>query len=92
MRSVVLGIAMLLTACTGDAPKDTGCTGAIYDPCNSEHDCANMMCLPFGTFTSCTQACTAGDNTTCPKQNGMAATCNANGLCEPAAPNMCKLP
>ena len=79
-------------ACTGDAPTGgTACAGVLYDPCLTEHDCQNMQCIPFAMVTACTQACTAGDNTTCPKINGMTVTCNAGGLCEPPVTNKCTL-
>ena len=79
-------------ACTGDAPTGgTACAGVLYDPCLTEHDCQNMMCLPFASFSACTQTCTPGDSTTCPKQNGKVVMCNANAVCEPTATNTCTL-
>jgi hypothetical protein len=98
MRSFACGIVLAIAAaagCAGDAPKDTSCKGVLYDPCRAEHDCSNMNCLPFaGGFSACTQACTVGDNSTCPKTaNGMTVTCNANAVCEPPEANSsCKLP
>jgi hypothetical protein len=98
MRSFACGIVLAIAAmagCAGDSPKDAACHGALYDPCHTEHDCANMDCLPFQAagFTACTQSCTVGDNTTCPRTaSGMTATCNANAVCEPPATNTCMLP
>lgn len=89
---LALGWFVVAPGCAGDTPKDTSCHGDLYDPCTTEHDCQDMMCMPFGSFESCTQVCTPGDNSTCPKQGGKAATCNASGLCEPTAPNTCMLP
>jgi hypothetical protein len=88
-------VCVLLAGCSGDAPKtpDGGfkCSGAAYDPCNTEHDCMSAVCHNFGTIQVCTQACTAGDSSTCPKQNGAAQTCTAAGVCQPAAANTCHL-
>lgn len=91
---LALGIAAAVAACAGDSPKDTSCKGALYDPCATEHDCTatGTTCMPVGSFEVCTKPCTPGDNSTCPKQGGSAATCNAAGLCEPAAPNSCTMP
>lgn len=89
-RWCALGLAVV-AACVGDSPKNTTCSGDLYDPCNTEHDCQSALCLPFGSFSACTQACTAGDDTTCPKQAGNVVTCNAGSNCQPAAPNTCKL-
>jgi hypothetical protein len=95
MRRFACGIVLAIAAsvgCAGDPPKDTSCHGALYDPCNTEHDCANMNCAVFATFTACSQACTAGAGSSCPKtKDGQAATCNANAVCEPPAPNACIL-
>ncbi len=94
---VATGLAVMAAACTGDTPKSDGgqkCLGINYDPCNTEHDCANGNCLPFADkgYMICTLACTPGDNTTCPPQYVTTpVTCNAAGLCEPDAPNSCKI-
>jgi hypothetical protein len=52
------------------------------------------MCHLFsGEFQVCTQACTAGDNSTCPKSAGdTTPKCNNRGICKPAINNMCKPP
>jgi hypothetical protein len=84
-------LALEVAACSGDSPKDNSCAGDLYDPCNTEHDCMSQNCLPFGTFTACTQACTPGDDTTCPKQNGKTVTCTATAVCQPPAANTCVL-
>ena len=83
-----------------DAPGSAGsdgsgggsaCTGAVYDPCTDPAQCQSGNCHLFmgNGFQVCTQACTPGDNTTCPTQNGAAATCNNMGICKPPGPNDC---
>jgi hypothetical protein len=94
LRSFV-AVALGIAACSGSQPASDGgqkCIRAAYDPCNTEHDCDNMNCKPFTTLGAsiCTQSCSPGDMT-CPPQNGSAVTCNANGLCEPAMPNSCRI-
>jgi hypothetical protein len=37
----------------------------------------------------CTVQCTAGNNATCPTQNGQPAQCNNMGICKPPAANQC---
>jgi hypothetical protein len=97
MRSIAWVVALALAACTGAAPLSDGgqkCIGIAYDPCNTEHDCNNGNCVPFADkgFQVCSAACTPGDDTTCPTQDLMrTATCTANGVCEPPAPNSCKI-
>jgi hypothetical protein len=87
MAALALVIA---AACSGDPPNNTTCSGALYDPCASEHECQNGACMPFGTFEACTMACTTDSD--CPKQDGKTVTCNASKLCEPAAANACEMP
>ena len=67
------------------------CTGAVYDPCTGPAQCTSDMCQLFNGagIQVCTQACTPGDNTTCPQQNGAPATCNNMGICKPNAANSC---
>ncbi len=94
LRSFVV-VALGIAACTGSTPSSDGgqkCIQAAYDPCNTEHDCANMNCHPFADLmiTICTQGCTPGDMT-CPPQDGSAVACNAQGLCEPTHANSCKI-
>ncbi len=99
MRSFGLVVALMFGACTGDAPKSDGgqkCIGALYDPCNTEHDCQNGNCVPFADkgIMVCSQSCTAGDNSTCPPQYmdpKMPAVCTANAQCEPMAANSCRI-
>ena len=71
-----------------DAPAGPACTNAVYDPCTSNAQCTSMNCHLFMSdgFQVCTQACTPGDNTTCP---GVGASCNNMGICKPAAANNC---
>lgn len=99
MRSLL--ILTVLAACSGDQPADVDanpagplCTMATYDPCTTEHDCTSGVCHYFmaDNYMICTQACTPGDNTTCPKdKSGTNGTCNPMGICKPSAPNMCHL-
>ena len=95
MRRFACGIVLAIAAsvgCAGDPPKDTSCHGALYDPCNTEHDCSNGNCRPFAdeNITVCTQACDA--NTPCPPQFQFnTVPCNASGLCEPPVANSCKI-
>ena len=58
---------------TSGGPK---CTGAAYDPCTGPTQCLSGKCQLFtgSGFQVCTQACTPGNNATCPAQNGVAAT------------------
>jgi len=92
MRSTwlaALGV-LLAAACSGDPPKAM-CDGEIYDPCFTEHDCLNMVCMPFdNAFEACTMTCTSDSD--CPKQDGKTVTCNASMLCQPDAPNACPTP
>ena len=94
VRSLVV-LALGIAACSGSTPASDGgqkCIGMSYDPCNTEHDCANMTCMPFASLgvTICTQACTPGDMT-CPPQDGSAVACGSNGLCTPTKANSCKI-
>ncbi len=67
------------------------CTNAAYDPCSDNTQCTSGKCQLFNGsgFQVCTQTCTPGDPTTCPQQNGQAATCNNMGICKPLAANTC---
>lgn len=90
----VLGAA----ACGGsddvaDADSSLMCEGALYDLCATAEDCDSGMCQTFDNegFSACVQACTAGDNTTCPESNGITATCNNRGICKPTVASDCEL-
>ena len=92
MRSLLL--LSVLAACAGDQPADVEekCTKAAYDLCTTEHDCTSGLCRYFmaDNFMVCTQSCDA--STPCPNDStGSPGTCNAMGICKPAAPNMCHL-
>lgn len=79
-----------ITACSGDE-VDQGsnkCTGATYDPCMTEHDCASGDCRVFGTELTCTQPCSASNP--CPELEGTAVTCGVGGICEPTGPRACE--
>jgi hypothetical protein len=90
---ILLALA-LVAGCAGDE-TDPGngpvCTGAVYDNCNSEHDCMSNDCHTFNAegYNACTQPCSAA--TPCPDVNGMTGTCNANGICKPAAAPVCRV-
>ena len=75
-------------------PAAPVCTGNLYDNCTSNSQCDSGMCHLFsGEFQVCTQACTAGDNSTCPASvGGGMPKCNNRGICKPALNNMCKPP
>lgn len=100
MRMTSVLIAAVLVACGGgkessfpDAdPSAPDCTGVVYDNCRTNDDCMSGNCHVFnGEFSVCTQACTAGDNTTCPlSANGLPAKCNNRGICKPNVNNACK--
>ncbi len=89
VSSVVLAI---LSACSGDdgANANPQCTKKVYDRCNDEHDCDSALCRPVGDNIVCTMMCTPGD-TSCPKFQGKAVDCNADGLCAPTAATDCVL-
>ncbi|MCX5743592.1 MAG: hypothetical protein NT062_13960 [Proteobacteria bacterium] len=90
MRYLLLAFG-LLTACAGDDTGPRTCTGSPYDSCQEEHDCMSAICRPFGDIVACTQACTVGDNSTCPKQGSTEVVCGADALCAPTAVNDCIL-
>jgi hypothetical protein len=93
MRTSML-LLFLLGACAGDeVDPSNDCTKVLYDTCASEHDCTTDASCRFftdGDFAACTQMCDAG--TPCPDgPDGTPATCNAQNICQPAAPKMCRL-
>src|SRR5436190_4139443 len=104
MQRMQLAVAMtlgLLAACENsdkaapDAdPAAPVCTGQLYDNCSNDTQCQSGMCHLFaGEFQVCTQACTAGDNSTCPKSAGdTTPKCNNRGICKPVINNMCRPP
>lgn len=88
MRTLLL--LSVLAACSGDPPEGDMCAKATYDPCTTEHDCMNFVCLPFMDegYMICTQTCDATNP--CPADSsGQAGSC-ANGVCKPTAPTMCE--
>ena len=102
LRLVVLALAM--AACGGDppasvdgppavdTPSGTACTKAVFDNCVTNTDCTSNNCHFFmqQNFSVCTQACTPGDNTTCPvDKSGVNGSCNNMGICKPAVANGC---
>jgi hypothetical protein len=98
---VGLGLLALFAACEtsdkGGAPDADPaaplCTGVLYDNCTTDAQCMTGMCKLFaGEFQVCTQACTAGDDSTCPSSSGMTSKCNNRGICKPAINNACRPP
>lgn len=100
MRLVLLLVGLLVvfgsSACDGSKPKqpDGGdvCTGQLYDPCDSEHNCQGGNCRPFDDegITVCTQAC--DESTPCPDTTtGAKVACDSSQLCEPAAADDCHI-
>jgi hypothetical protein len=68
------------------------CTGSAFDPCTTNDQCASANCHLYNGagLQVCTQACTPGDNTTCPVDaSGVNGTCNNMGMCKPAKANDC---
>jgi len=95
----MIALALVVGACAGDSPGDTGrlCAGNLYDICHSEHDClpANGDCHNFASagFQVCSKGCTVGDDSTCGStSDGQQATCVAPGVCTPPAANPCTPP
>jgi hypothetical protein len=93
----LLSFAFACTAADKTAPDADPaaplCTGVVYDNCTSAAQCMSGMCHLFsGEFQVCTQACTAGDNSTCPQSLGGTPKCNNRGICKPALNNMCRPP
>ena len=79
-------LAVVLGACAGDAPdelSDVKCTKALYDSCNTEHDCDTQNCFPFPAeqVQICTQGC--DESTPCPALEGEPVACES-GVCKPA--------
>ena len=75
-----------------DAPMGNACTGATYDPCTAPTQCTSGNCHLYAAqnLQVCVTTCTAGDNTTCPRDSsGAYGTCNNMGICKPVAANNC---
>jgi hypothetical protein len=94
MRIAIM-LALVLGACAGDE-VDTGngpvCSMALYDTCQSEHDCMSMQCtnFPSAMVQICTQGCSAA--VPCPADiNGVVPPCDASGYCLPTDPVDCRL-
>ncbi len=100
MRSAPLLLAAFLgslVACKGSAPigpdATVFCARTIYDPCETEHDCADTACRTVSSgLQICTMGgCTPGDATSCPMQDGSPVTCGSDSLCTPPAATACHL-
>jgi len=75
-----------------DGPPAAACTGAVFDPCTDNTQCMSNNCHLYkdSQLQVCVQACTPGDNTTCPvDKTGANGVCNMMGICKPTAPNDC---
>lgn len=92
MRVAIL-LVLVVAGCAGDPPPAGTplCTRALYDSCNSEHDCASDVCQPFSAdgFQACTQGCS--EALPCPMQGDQAVECNAAGVCEPPIMTVCEV-
>ena len=91
---IAMMIVLVLGACAGDEVDEGNgpvCTMALYDKCNSEHDCMSNECQNFMSdgFQVCTQSCSAANP--CPDNAGVAVECNAMGFCKPAAATACRV-
>ena len=98
MRTLITAVALLVAACTGDAPSgDRACAGNLYDTCADEHECMSGNCHTFASqsFQVCSANCTVGDDAPCmTTADGRKATCAAiaggpAGICTPPAANAC---
>ncbi len=90
MLALVVGCEASDKSAPDADPAAPLCTGVVYDNCSTAAQCMSGMCHLFsGEFQVCTQACTAGDDSTCP---GTAPKCNNRGICKPATNNMCRPP
>lgn len=71
-----------------DAPG-APCTGALYDTCTSDTQCASDNCQIFSAATLhvCSQTCNA--QTPCPPQGGLPAMCTTAGVCRPMHSSGC---
>ena len=90
--ALALALALGLGACAGDSPGDVtrNCTKSLYEPCITEHDCANENCQAVGGGAEkiCTMGCDA--TTACPDLNGEAVRCMDN-VCQPATRIECEV-
>jgi hypothetical protein len=106
MTRLAVALVFALAACGGGSGGDDGdddvqidapasgatCTNAVFDPCTDNSQCDSGNCHLFNqsAFQVCVQACTPGDNTTCPiDASGVNGFCNNMGICKPAVPNNC---
>ena len=91
---MTIALALILGACAGDEVDDGNgpvCTKALYDKCNSEHDCDSNECHNFmgDGFQVCSMSCSA--TVPCPDNAGVPVTCNTMGYCKPAAATACRV-
>jgi hypothetical protein len=101
MRLVRVALVIALAACSSksapatvdasiDAPAGPACTGATYDPCTDNTQCASAQCHMYNgaALQVCTVAC--GATATCPNDAaGLAVGCNMMGNCKPSVANNC---
>ena len=91
---MTIALALVLGACAGDEVDEGNgpvCTKALYDKCNSEHDCDSNECHNFmgDGFQVCSTSCSAV--VPCPDNLGVPVACNTMGYCKPAAATQCRV-
>jgi hypothetical protein len=80
-------------ALTPDATPDAAaalCTGAVYDTCTVNTECASQNCRLYAgaSLQVCTQTCSA--TVPCPNDSaGATVVCNGMGNCKPSVANPC---
>jgi hypothetical protein len=102
---ILLALALLGTACTGEDPKTTvdastsdvqsrTCDGRAYDSCTdtaTSSDCMDgLTCRFYGTQNFTICSPLCDASNPCPPdENGMPVNCNQMGRCRASAPNTC---
>ena len=104
MRTAMLALIIVLTACsggTGDTPPDVDapggtdssgsnvCTGAAYETCTDNTQCLSQQCRLF--MADGIQVCTQNCDASnpCPDFDGTPITCNNMGRCKPPGQHTC---
>jgi hypothetical protein len=96
LASILLLGSVAAVACGGSAPVGPDatifCAKAAYDPCVTEHDCADTSCKTVADGEQvCTQACGGASDPVCPMQDGVAVPCGSGGFCTPGSATACHL-